>query len=192
VGRMGWVGPRRQVHRPAGEPRGRGWLAVRVPENAEQPAAPAAYRERLSVPFRWWVQGTMLVATFWLAFVVATPAVVAWSATAVLLLLMTGLFLSYGAPRVEVADGWLRAGRARISGEFLGGAEPLDPATTRRVAGPEADVRAYLLLRPYLKRSVRVTVRDARDPAPYWLLSTRDPELLAAAISGISGTSATA
>jgi hypothetical protein len=167
-------------------------LDVRVPEDPEQPAVPAAYRERLSVPFRWWVQGTMLVATFWLAFVVATPAVVAWSATAVLLLLMTGLFLSYGAPRVEVADGWLRAGRARISGEFLGGAEPLDPATTRRVAGPEADVRAYLLLRPYLKRSVRVTVRDARDPAPYWLVSTRDPEHLAAAISGISGSSATA
>jgi hypothetical protein len=163
-------------------------LAVRVPENAESrtPAEAAAYRERLSVPFRWWVQGTMLVATFWLAFVVATPALVAWSATAVLLLLMAGLFLSYGAPRVEVADGWLRAGRARISGEFLGGAEPLDPDATRRVAGPEADVRAYLLLRPYLKRSVRVTVRDARDPAPYWLVSTRDPEHLAAAIAAIS------
>ncbi len=157
---------------------------MRVPETTEP--AVATYRERLSVPFRWWVQGTMLVATFWLAFVVATPALVAWSATAVLLLLMTGLFLSYGAPRVEVADGWLQAGRARISGEFLAGAEPLDPAATRRVAGPDADVRAYLLLRPYLKRAVRVTVRDARDPAPYWLVSTRDPEHLASAISAIS------
>jgi hypothetical protein len=157
---------------------------VRVPENVD----PATYRERLSVPFRWWVQGTMLVATFWLAFVVATPALVAWSATAVLLLLMTGFFLSYGAPRVEVVDGWLQAGRARIPGEFLAGAEPLDPASTRRVAGRDADVRAYLLLRPYLKRSVRVTVRDARDPAPYWLVSTRDPEHLAAAISAISAS----
>jgi hypothetical protein len=146
----------------------------------------ATYSERLSVPLRWWVQGTMLVATFWLAFVVSTPAVVAWSATAVLLLVMVGIFLGYGAPRVEVADGWLRAGRARISGEFLGEVEPLDAVETRRVAGRDADVRAYLLLRPYLKRTVKVGVRDERDPAPYWLVSTRDPENLAAAIRVIS------
>jgi hypothetical protein len=157
-------------------------LGVLVPD--------ASYREKLSVPLRWWVQGTMLVATFWLAFVVAAPALVAWSATAVLLLIMVGLFLGYGAPRVEVGDGWLRAGRARISGEFLGDAEPLDAAETRRVAGPGADARAYLLLRPYLKRAVRVTVRDDRDPTPYWLVSSRDPEHLATAIRVISGSGA--
>jgi hypothetical protein len=150
----------------------------------------ATYSERLSVPLRWWVQGTMLVATFWLAFVVSTPAAVAWSATAVLLLVMVGIFLGYGAPRVEVADGWLRAGRARISGEFLGEVEPLDAVETRRVAGRDADVRAYLLLRPYLKRTVKVGVRDERDPAPYWLVSTRDPENLAAAIRVISAPGA--
>ena len=132
----------------------------------------------------------MLVATFWLAFVVAMPAAVAWSATGVLLLVMVGLFLAYGAPRVEVEAGWLRAGRARISGEYLGDAESLDAAETRRVAGPGADARAYLLMRPYLKRAVRVTVRDERDPAPYWLVSSRDPEHLAAAIRVISGSGA--
>jgi hypothetical protein len=130
----------------------------------------------------------MLVATFWLAFVVSTPAVVAWSATAVLLLAMVGLFLGYGSPRVDVEDGRLRAGRARIAGEFLGDAEALDAAETRRVAGPGADARAYLLLRPYLKRAVRVTIRDDRDPAPYWLVSSRDPEHLAASIRVISGS----
>jgi hypothetical protein len=150
--------------------------------------APTSHHERLSVPFRWWVQGTMLVATFWLAFVVATPAVIAWSATGVLLLAMVGLFLAYGSPRVEVEAGWLRAGRARIPGEFVGGAEPLDAAETRHVAGRGADARAYLVLRPYLKRAVRVTIRDDRDPTPYWLVSSRDPEHLAAAIRVISGS----
>jgi len=62
----------------------------------------------------------------------------------------------------------------------------VDPEPTRRVAGREADARAYLLLRPYLKRAVLVTVRDSRDPAPYWLVSSRDPEHLAAAIRVIS------
>jgi hypothetical protein len=167
---------------------GRGWLAVLV--HATDRPDDATHHERLSVPFRWWVQGTMLVATFWLAFVVSTPALVAWSATAFLLLVMVGLFLGYGAPRVDVEGGWLRAGRARIAGEFLGDVEALDPVETRRVAGPEADARAFLLLRPYLKRSVRVAVRDDRDPTPYWLVSTRDPEHLAAAIRVISGSGA--
>jgi hypothetical protein len=35
------------------------------------------YAERLTVPLRWWVQGTMLVATLWLAVVVAMPVVAA-------------------------------------------------------------------------------------------------------------------
>jgi lysylphosphatidylglycerol synthetase-like protein (DUF2156 family) len=155
-------------------------------EPADGATRVASHREQLRVPLRWWVQGTMLMATFWLAFVVSMPAAWAWSATGVLVLLMVLLLWSYGSPRVEVEDGWLRAGRARISGEYLGGAEPLDAEATRRVAGPEADARAYLLLRPYLKRAVRVTVHDDRDPAPYWLVSTRDPEHLATAIRVIS------
>jgi hypothetical protein len=158
-----------------------------VPESRGPLADPVVgHHERLSVPLRWWVQGTMLVATFWLAFVVSMPAAWAWTATGVLVMMMVLLFWGYGSPRVEVEDGWLRAGRARIPGEFVGGAEPLDPDATRRVAGRDADARAYLLLRPYLKRAVRVTVQDARDPAPYWLVSTRDPEHLAAAIRVIS------
>jgi hypothetical protein len=159
-----------------------------VPDPTPDPVG--THHERLSVPLRWWAQGTMLVAMFWLAFVVSMPAAAAWSATAVLAVLMALLFLTYGAPRVVVEDGWLQAGRARIPGKYLGAAEALDPAETRRVAGPGADARAYLLLRPYLKRAVRVTLHDDRDPAPYWLVSTRHPEHLASAIRVISGDQA--
>ena len=53
---------------------------------------------------------------------------------------------------------------------------------TRRVAGRDADVRAYLLLRPYVQRAVRIEVVDPADPTPYWLVSTRHPERLAQAL----------
>ena len=59
---------------------------------------------------------------------------------------------------------------------------------TRRVAGREADVRAFLLLRPYLKRAVKVETTDPADPAPYWLLSSRRPDDLAAAVNGLTDT----
>ncbi|WP_030485770.1 DUF3093 domain-containing protein [Nocardioides aequoreus] len=147
-------------------------------------AAGGHYSERLHVPLRWWVQAIMLLATLWLAFVVAMPAWAAFAATAALLASVGGLLLWVGSAVVRVADGELRAGPASIPVALLGEPEALDPEATRRVHGVEADARAYLLTRPYLKRAVRVPVLDPQDPTPYWLLSTRRPQRLAAAIDG--------
>lgn len=144
------------------------------------------YAERLTVPLRWWVQGTMLAASLWLATVVALPPVASWLVTGTALALLAALLLSYGAARIEVADEGLRAGRARIDVAHLGAVTALDPDATRRLAGVDADARAYLLLRPYLKRAVRVEITDPADPAPYWLLSTRHPEELTAALTELT------
>lgn len=145
-----------------------------------------AYAERLGVPLRWWVQGTMLVATLWLAVVVALPALAAWVVTLVALAVMTFLFTAIGSARVVVEGGAFRAGRARIGAEHLGAAVALDAEATHRTAGVEADVRAYLLLRPYLKRAVKVEITDPADPAPYWLVCTRHPEELAQALTALA------
>jgi hypothetical protein len=142
------------------------------------------YAERLGVPLRWWVQGTMLVATLWLAVVVATPPAVAWTVTGLALAGLALGFVSYGSARVAVADGRLQAGKARIGLEHVGEVTPLDAEAMRRLAGRDADARAYLLLRPYLKRGVRVEITDPADPAPYWLISSRRPDRLAAALMG--------
>jgi len=142
------------------------------------------YSERLTVPLRWWVQGTMLVATLWLAVVVATPPVVAAVVAVLAMGLLAAGFLSYGGARVVVEGGEFRAGRAHIGIDQVGEITSLDADATRRAAGVDADARAYLLLRPYLKRSVRVQITDPGDPAPYWLVSTRHPDRLAAALQG--------
>lgn len=147
------------------------------------PTGTAAYVERLHVPLRWWVQATMFLATIWLAFVVALPPWLAWGGSAALLLAVYGLFAWVGSSRVEVRDGVLHAGPARIALTHLGPAEPLDKEGTRRVHGVDADVRAFLHTRPYISSSVRVPIEDASDPTPYWLISTRHPHQLAAALS---------
>ena len=149
------------------------------------------YRERLFVPLRWWVQGVMFAATMWLAMVVAVPGPWAWSATAAILALMGLAFVAYGSASIEVTrdsrGAHLRAGRARIEAAYLGTVEPLDADAARRTAGVDADARAYLLLRPYLKRAVKVRIDDPADPAPYWLLATRHPESLAAVLADLTG-----
>lgn len=140
------------------------------------------YAERLTVPLRWWVQGTMFVASLWLAVLAATPESVAWSVTAVAMAVMVALFVIYGRPRVSVDGTTFRAGRAHIPLELLGPATALDADGVRRQAGVDADARAYLLLRPYLKRGVRVDIADPADPTPYWLVSSRRPDALVSAL----------
>ena len=141
------------------------------------------------MPLRWWVQATMLLASLWLAFIVAMPAAAAWAATG-----RAGrcsrspASLWLGSARVEVRDGVLYAGPAHISVDLLGPAEPLDAEETRRVHGVDADARAFLFTRPYLKRSVQVPVLDPADRTPYWLISTRHPHRLAAALAAVHPT----
>ncbi len=140
------------------------------------------YAERLTVPLRWWAQGTMLVVSLWLAVLAATPEVVAWSVTAVGLSLLVSLMVGYGRAQVAVDGGTFRAGRAHIALAHVGAVTALDAEGVRRQAGVDADARAYLLLRPYLKRGVRVDITDPDDPAPYWLVSCRRPDSLVAAL----------
>ena len=124
----------------------------------------------------------MLLACLWLAFVVAMPVWAAFTLTGILVVLVLGLLLWVGSVRVRVSDGVLRAGRAHIAVDLLGVPRWLDAEGTRRAMGVEADARAFLVTRPYLKRSVLLPVEDPRDPTPYWLVSTRNPERLAAAL----------
>ncbi len=141
------------------------------------------YDERLGVPLRWWALATMFLASMLLAFLVATPTWVALTGTALLSAAVLGGFWSYGKARVTVRDGVLTAGRARIAVEHVGTVEALDADATHRLAGRDADARAYLLLRPYLRRAVRIAIVDPADPTPYWLVSTRRPVRLAAALT---------
>ncbi|RLV49238.1 DUF3093 domain-containing protein [Nocardioides mangrovicus] len=144
----------------------------------------AAYSERLVPPLRWWVQATMSLAVIWLAMIVSTPAWLAWTGTGAFAAVTYGLLAYIGSARVVVTGAELRAGRAHIARGLLGTPVALDVAQTRRVLGVDADARAFLLSRPYLTTAVRVPVLDPADPAPYWLIASRHPERLVAALQG--------
>ena len=141
------------------------------------------YDERLAVPLRWWALATMFLASVLVAFLVATPLWLALVVAGVFTVAAVALLVTYGSARISVREGVLRAGRARIGTDHLGPATSLDPTSTRRLAGPEADARAFLLLRPYVGRAVRIDIADAHDPTPSWLLSSRHPDRLVAALS---------
>jgi Protein of unknown function (DUF3093) len=167
------------------------------------------YHERLSVPLGWWLLG--LATIFLLA--TELVAGFSWPvAIAVYVVLTAGLvlmLLNWGRSAVEVGGGELRAGQARLPLTAVGEVSALDEAQTRSLRGPRGDPAALLVIRPYLRRAVYVEVarpgaesrRGRRrlrwhgfrrraevvsPPAdsPYWLVSTRHPAELAAAIEG--------
>ena len=75
------------------------------------------------------------------------------------------------------------AGRAQIDASYLGEVTVLSRDQMRAAFGRDADVRAWSLYRSHARGCVRVQILDPRDPAPYWLVCTNDPESLAHAIA---------
>jgi hypothetical protein len=143
----------------------------------------AGYRERLYVPVRWWGLLLLFLVGLWLAVVVSTPAPVMIAVTVLATGLGAGVLVGYGAAQVAVEDRTLTAGRARLEWACCGPATALTAEETRRLHGVDADPMAYLLVRPYITTAVRVEVRDPADPTPYWMLSSRRPEMLAESIN---------
>lgn len=102
-------------------------------------------------------------------------AAVVVTAGAILALVLT-------APVVSIEQGVLHAGRARIEVAFTGTAEAFRGADAVRARGVELDARAWTLLRGWVDPVLRIPIEDADDPAPYWVVSTRRPGALSAAL----------
>jgi hypothetical protein len=141
-----------------------------------------SYTERLRVPAAYWWLGMLTAVTFasfvWGGFnllvALASYVVFCGGCAAVLLL--------WGHTTVEVSSGELRAGSATLPLAMAGEAAALDEAQSQALRGPRADPSAFMLLRPYLKLAVYIEVIGEHQDRPYWLIGTRRPAELAAAI----------
>ena len=113
----------------------------------------------------------------------AIPGALPWVITGVLgAVLVVGLSLLRVGPRWSPTASSVPPGptsRWRTSGR----PRPSTPKRPALAMGPDADARAFLVIRPYLTRAVRVPVTDPADPTPYWLVGSRHPDALAAALN---------
>jgi len=141
-----------------------------------------SYTEQLRAPAGVWILGMFTAFLFasmaWAGFnvlVAITSYVVICGGSAAVL-------LAWGRATVEVSDGELRAGAVTLPLAMAGEVAALDEAGTRVMRGPSANPQAYLLSRPYLKQAVYVEVIGEHQNRPYWLIGTRRPAELAAAI----------
>jgi Protein of unknown function (DUF3093) len=138
------------------------------------------FRERLTVPVIWW----LLAGLFSLSVLLAVAAYLGpiWGVgTAVAAMIVAAAIFVSASILISVDARELRVGRASIEHVYIADCRALDAEATRRRAGVEADARAYLVLRPYVKTAVEITLNDKDDPVPYWLVSARHPQQLSAA-----------
>lgn len=138
------------------------------------------YRERLW-PAPWLLVASALVIPASLL-VLAPISLAAGVVTAILLYGGCVALFVWGAPTLAVEDGMLRAGRATIPLSMLGEPSVFTGEEASLERGPRLDARAWLLIRGSIDPVVTVPLTDPADPTPYWLLSTRHPRELAAAI----------
>lgn len=142
----------------------------------------STYEERLAAPAGWWAVTALAGVMSGLVFLRASPlaALLGFAGGAAL---CGALVVAYGRVGVSVRGGHLEAGTARLPLDALGAVTVLDAEAARRLRTTEADMRAFMLLRGYVRTAVRVEVDDPDDPTPYLYLSTRRPEQLAAALA---------
>ena len=138
------------------------------------------YRERLW-PAPWLFIATALVIPASLLVFLPINGQVGIAVAIVLYLGCVGL-LMLGSPVVQVTDTEFVAGKARLPLALVGEVSHFSGDDARQQRGPGLDARAYLVIRGWVDPVVKVGVNDAADPAPYWLVSTRNPSTLAEAL----------
>lgn len=142
-------------------------------------AAPV-YRERLWPSVGMFLATILLIPAALLTFLpISIPVGIA---AAVILFIGANVVLVLTSPRVEVTTTELRAGAARLPLEIVDSVHAFNGPDAVSERGVRLDARAWMLLRGWASGVVRIHLNDPEDPVPYWLISSRRPEQLAAAL----------
>lgn len=143
------------------------------------------YHERLW-PAPWvFISTALVIPASLLVFLPISPTV--GILVAVLLYVGIAALLVVSTPIVEVTDTEFVAGKARLPLAVIGEVTPWLGEDARLQRGQLLDARAYLVIRGWIDPVVRVELLDAQDPTPYWLVSSRRPAQIQAAIATARG-----
>ncbi|AEG44531.1 DUF3093 domain-containing protein [Isoptericola variabilis] len=151
---------------------------------SDAPAGPPprpSYRERLLPGALGWLGAVGAGAVAGIALWPLSPT--AGVVVGVLVAVAAVVALAATSPVVQVVGGELHAGRAHVPARLLGELTALDdPEEMRAELGPRLDARAYVCLRAWARTGIKAVLEDPADPTPYWVVSTRRPAELVAAV----------
>jgi hypothetical protein len=161
------------------------------------------YHERLWVPVSWLLLGLLVVVLLSAELAAGVEVLIAGSGLAsygaligtsvyvVLIGVFAVMMANWSRPRLEITGSELTAAGVSLPLAAAGEVTALDQRQARALRGPRADPSAFILIRPYLREAVYIEVTDRKLGTPYWLLATRHPARLVAAIDGSRPTART-
>lgn len=144
------------------------------------------YRERLWPSIWIFIITALVIPASLLVFLPINP--IAGVVTAAVLYLGSIAILIFTAPVIEVTTSTLAAGRASLPMDLAGVPEAFTTSEAVLERGQRLDARAWVVIRGWVSPVVKVPVTDPADPTPYWLMSSRRPNELVAAIETARAT----
>ncbi|WP_306363675.1 DUF3093 domain-containing protein [Nocardia sp. CC227C] len=153
----------------------------------EQQQTTTIYRERLWVPLWWWPAGFLVAGLLAAEIHMGAPGLRAWLPYVLLFPIVVWVLLWFSRHRVEVtrdASGMveLRADRAHLPASFVARAAAVPASAKSAALGRQLDPAAYIQHRAWIGPMVLLVLDDPDDPTPYWLVSTRRPDRVLAAL----------
>jgi hypothetical protein len=143
-------------------------------------ATQVGYHERVTPKWTNFLPLALVLPTFWLTLAPINASLGLFLGLSITIL-VAGLMI-FKAPVISVRDSKIFAGKANIDLRHTGKLSIIPSDKAFAAKGPELDARAYLALQPSRKGLIKLEITDENDPTPYWLISTKKPELLKKAI----------
>ncbi|RZT85428.1 DUF3093 family protein [Pseudonocardia sediminis] len=111
------------------------------------------------------------------------PGVRSWIGYLILVPLCVLALWRLGRSRVLVRGGTLTVGDAAVDLAHIGRTDVVAEKFAKQDAlGPQLDPTAMVLHRAWIPTVVRIEITDPSSEAPYWVVSTRRPDDLVAAL----------
>ncbi|BBX70756.1 DUF3093 domain-containing protein [Mycolicibacterium psychrotolerans] len=150
-------------------------------------ATSVRYRERLWVPWWWWLPGLGLAALIALEVNQGIDALPDWLPYAVLLPVAAITLVWLGRVELRVLhddDGGteLWVGNAHLPASVIARAAEVPRSAKSAALGRQLDPAAYVVHRAWVGPLVLLVLDDPDDPTPYWLVSARHPDRVLAAL----------
>jgi len=137
---------------------------------------PAAYNERVLPSMSFYVAGLFLpMALFLIALPFSDPLAVLVALSSYSLLIVVTVHLS---PKILVTGSQFQVSRATIALSSLGSATAIARKDQFSAKGANLSPLVYTKFQVGVKGLVRIELTDEKDQTPYWLVSTRHPEVL--------------
>ena len=142
---------------------------------------PVSYKEVIRAPL-WLVAFVYflflsLVLSVWAA-LGNTPALITFGSLTLWLIV---LFFKTSL-KIEVDQTHLRVGGASIEHKYIGEVTVLSSSEVKLIRTRDADPLAYLAIRFWSSKAIKLQVSDARDKTPYWLITTNNGQELLKAL----------